>query len=43
LAKRDAASVRTFLKTHRDALAPRVLREVGNKLRTGKKHPRRAG
>jgi 3-methyladenine DNA glycosylase AlkD len=40
LAKRDAAAVQTFINKYRDQLAPRVLREVGNKLRTGKKNPR---
>ncbi|HKS16973.1 MAG TPA: DNA alkylation repair protein [Planctomycetota bacterium] len=37
LAKRDPAAVRGFLK--KSKLAPRVVREVGNKLRTGKKNP----
>jgi 3-methyladenine DNA glycosylase AlkD len=40
LAKRDAAAVREFLTAHPDDLAPRVLREVGNKLSTGLKNPR---
>jgi 3-methyladenine DNA glycosylase AlkD len=40
LAKRDALTVRVFLTEHQDALAPRVLREVGNKLSTGLKNPR---
>jgi len=39
LAKRDAPAVRRFLADH--AVAPRVLREVTNKLRTGLKNPRR--
>lgn len=39
LAKRDAASVRRFVERHREVLAARVVREVGNKLRTGKKNP----
>jgi 3-methyladenine DNA glycosylase AlkD len=39
LAKRDPASVRTFLATHGDRLAPRVRREVNNKLSTGRKTP----
>jgi 3-methyladenine DNA glycosylase AlkD len=39
LAKRDPAAVRTFLATHQDRLAPRVLREVANKLTTGLKSP----
>jgi 3-methyladenine DNA glycosylase AlkD len=34
-----AASVRAFLTRYRARLAPRVLREVGNKLRTGRKNP----
>jgi 3-methyladenine DNA glycosylase AlkD len=38
LAKRDAAAVREFIREHRDGLAARVLREVGNKLRTGRKN-----
>ena len=37
LAKRDPASVRRFLAQHESQLAPRVLREVRNKLRTGLK------
>jgi len=40
LAKRDAASVRGFLEENRDRLAARILREVGNKLATGRKNPR---
>jgi 3-methyladenine DNA glycosylase AlkD len=40
LAKRDPAAVRRFLAAHRDALAPRVAREVRNKLETGRKNPR---
>jgi len=31
--------VRRFVETHRTELAPRVLREVANKLRTGRKNP----
>lgn len=42
LAKRDPASVETFLRDEGD-LAPRVRREVLNKLRTGLKLPRRSG
>jgi 3-methyladenine DNA glycosylase AlkD len=42
LAKRDARSVRDFLKEHRTEIAPRVVREVQNKLRTGLKNPRRS-
>src|SRR5258706_7394499 len=37
LAKRDPASVRRFLARYEARLAPRVLREVRNKLRTGLK------
>ena len=40
LAKRDSRAVRAYIRTHRAELAPRVLREVGNKLRTGVKNPR---
>jgi 3-methyladenine DNA glycosylase AlkD len=40
LSKRDPRSVRSFLRREADRLAPRVLREVGNKLRTGLKNPR---
>jgi 3-methyladenine DNA glycosylase AlkD len=39
LAKRDPAAARRFVATHRDALAARVVREVGNKLATGLKNP----
>jgi 3-methyladenine DNA glycosylase AlkD len=39
LAKRDAAAVRAYLKKSGSKLAARVVREVGNKLRTGKKNP----
>jgi 3-methyladenine DNA glycosylase AlkD len=41
LAKRDPQSVRAFLRETGDRLARRVLREVGNKLATGLKNPRR--
>lgn len=41
LAVKDAASVRSFLKTHDAQLAPRVKREVNNKLKTGLKNPRK--
>jgi hypothetical protein len=41
LAKRDAAAARAFLLKHQNKLAPRVFREVGNKLSTGLKNPRR--
>jgi len=40
LAKRDAPAARAFVEEHRHELAARVLREVGNKLRTGLKNPR---
>jgi 3-methyladenine DNA glycosylase AlkD len=40
LAKRDTAAARAFVEEHQDRLAARVLREVGNKLRTGLKNPR---
>lgn len=39
LATRDPKTVRTFLRTHGTALAPRVIREVNNKLNTGLKNP----
>jgi 3-methyladenine DNA glycosylase AlkD len=39
LAKRDAAAVRDFLNDQGEALAPRIVREVNNKLRTGLKNP----
>jgi uncharacterized protein (DUF952 family)/3-methyladenine DNA glycosylase AlkD len=38
LAGRDPAAVRRFVETERPKLAARVLREVGNKLRTGRKN-----
>jgi len=41
LAKRDPKSVQEFLHDHKDVLAPRVFREVSNKLTTGLKNPRR--
>jgi hypothetical protein len=37
LSKRDAATVRQFLAKHESELAPLVLREVRNKLSTGRK------
>jgi 3-methyladenine DNA glycosylase AlkD len=40
LAKRDPKSVATFIEQYRDQLAPRVVREVGYKLRTGLKTSR---
>jgi 3-methyladenine DNA glycosylase AlkD len=41
LSKRDPESVRLFLSEHRERMATRVLREVHNKLATGRKSPRR--
>ena len=41
LAKRDPAAVRRFLSDQGGALHALVRREVGNKLRTGLKNPRR--
>lgn len=41
LAKRDPDAVRAFLAEHEGKLAPRVVREVGNKLETGLKNPRK--
>jgi 3-methyladenine DNA glycosylase AlkD len=41
LSKHDPESARRFLSDHSDCLAPRVLREVGNKLTTGRKVPGR--
>ncbi|MHC4550994.1 MAG: DNA alkylation repair protein [Planctomycetota bacterium] len=40
LCERDPAAVRAFLRAHRESLAPRVLREVQNKLESGRKNPR---
>ena len=40
LTKRDPTVVRGFLRTQQAVLAPRVIREVQNKLRTGLKTPR---
>ena len=40
LGERDPAAVCTFVKKHETALAPRVLREVRNKLNSGLKNPR---
>jgi 3-methyladenine DNA glycosylase AlkD len=42
-AKRDPEAVQRFLAKYESALAPRVLREVRNKLRTGLKNPRKGG
>jgi 3-methyladenine DNA glycosylase AlkD len=41
LAKRDPDAVQGFLTTHAGQVAPRVVREVSNKLRTGLKNPKR--
>lgn len=41
VARQDPAAATRFLEAHRDALAPRVLREVNNKLVTGLKNPKR--
>jgi 3-methyladenine DNA glycosylase AlkD len=43
LAKHDGESVQKFLASHVEALAARVLREVRNKLSTGRKNPRLRG
>jgi dephospho-CoA kinase len=40
LSPHDPQAVRTFVAEHRSELSPRVVREVGNKLRTGLKNPR---
>jgi 3-methyladenine DNA glycosylase AlkD len=40
LAKRDPKTVRAFLAANKQSLAPRALREVQNKLKTGLKNPR---
>jgi 3-methyladenine DNA glycosylase AlkD len=42
LSKRDPNTVAAFLDRHRDEVAPRARREVGHKLRTGRKNPRAA-
>jgi 3-methyladenine DNA glycosylase AlkD len=41
LIKHDPQAVREFLQAHQGVLAPRVVREVQNKLSTGLKNPRR--
>jgi 3-methyladenine DNA glycosylase AlkD len=41
LAKHDATAVETFLAEHDEVIAPRVRREVANKLSTGLKNPRK--
>jgi 3-methyladenine DNA glycosylase AlkD len=40
LSQRDSRAVVEFLSKHKSRLAARVVREVGNKLRTGKKNPK---
>lgn len=40
LSKRDPAAVRLFVDEHQSVLAPRVVREVRNKLSTGLKNPK---
>jgi 3-methyladenine DNA glycosylase AlkD len=40
LAKRDPSAVQRFVSQHKNHLAPRVTREVLNKLTTGKKNPK---
>jgi len=40
LAKRHSAAVRDFVGKHQNDLAPRVIREVNNKLSTGLKNPK---
>ena len=40
LAKRDPKTVRAYLAANKQSLAPRALREVQNKLKTGLKNPR---
>lgn len=42
LAKRDPAAVKQFLREPEQKLAPRVRREVGNKLATGLKNPKQS-
>ena len=41
LVRHDVRSVRGFLSTHKKDLAARVVREVNNKITTGRKNPRR--
>ena len=43
LTKFRSADVQEFLDQHSEKLAPRVKREVGSKLKTGLKNPRRGG
>ena len=41
LAKRDPKAAGEFLESHKEVLAPRVMREAQNKLSTGLKNPRK--
>lgn len=41
VARHDPQAATRFIAAHRDTLAPRVLREVRNKLETGLKNPRK--
>ena len=41
LLERDPATVRAFVEQHETVLAPRVVREVRNKLNSGLKNPRK--
>jgi 3-methyladenine DNA glycosylase AlkD len=41
LSKRDPKAVQLFVTKHQAQLAPRVKREVANKLRTGLKTPKK--
>jgi 3-methyladenine DNA glycosylase AlkD len=43
LAAKKPAAVRGYIDARRDVLAPRVLREVKNKLTTGVKNPKKSG
>jgi 3-methyladenine DNA glycosylase AlkD len=38
----DAAALRSFVDDHESELAPRIVREVRNKLNSGRKNPRRS-
>jgi hypothetical protein len=40
LAVREPGTVEEFMRKHEDVLARRVVRELGNKLRTGRKDGR---
>jgi hypothetical protein len=41
LAKRDPRAVREYIAKRKDVLPALVLREVENKLRTGRKNPKK--